>query len=268
VLTRILYLTAAILALAQPAEAQLWSGMTTLGDFDYTGLCHARVNADPSKQLVVHFGYHRTTGAPIYGVSLGDNSTTQFDAPIYVVSNGQALGGTFRPATMTQAGDVSVRWGSAVDGNETPFDRDLIGTIYLSWDTHLIKAITRTRLVSGTGGAVAPNPLMNYFSSGWYWNPNEPGTGYCLEIQADTAFVGIMAGDGSWAFTSGPMTSRGLYTGSLQKCGRSGGNVVCTDQGTISLTFREVLAPTTNAVISQHIDVRLPNGFTTTLEKF
>jgi hypothetical protein len=263
--TLIATVLAALAGLSTPSQAQLWSGTTTLGDLDYTGLCHHRMVSDPTKQFLGRFGYERLTGDPRYGAATGTNSSTRFDGTLYVVSGGQALGGTYRAPTFTPAGEIAVDWASPANGSETPYARADRGTLHLPWDAP--QALTRTT-VEGSGGYKAPNPLVAYFSDGWWYNPAEAGTGLCVTIQGDTAFVLLMAGDGSWYMTTGAMTSATFYTGSLNRCSKPAGDAVCTAIGTISLTFRAVRAPTTNLLISEHIDMVLPSGATTTLNRF
>ena len=54
---------------------------------------------------------------------------------------------------------------------------------------------------------------------GWWWNPDESGTGYSIEVQGDQLFlVGFMYDDSGrpvWYFSAGPMASATTYRGSI-----------------------------------------------------
>lgn len=67
-------------------------------------------------------------------------------------------------------------------------------------------------LVLGNARAALPE-------SGWYWNANESGRGFNLEIQDNTLFMAAFAyrPDGSpvWYVTGGPMSSDRTYSGDL-----------------------------------------------------
>jgi hypothetical protein len=65
------------------------------------------------------------------------------------------------------------------------------------------------------GGTDAPfQPL-----SGWWWNPDESGSGYSMEVQGTSLFiVGFMYDDSGrpvWYYSAGPMTSETTYSGAL-----------------------------------------------------
>src|SRR5262249_952585 len=57
--------------------------------------------------------------------------------------------------------------------------------------------------------------------AGWWWDPDEPGTGYSVEVQGQFLFmVGFMYEDGGrpvWYFVAGPKTSDTTFHGNVQQ---------------------------------------------------
>lgn len=91
--------------------------------------------------------------------------------------------------------------------------------------------------------------------SGWYWNPNESGRGFNLEIQNNLLFISAFAysaGQPIWYVSGGPMSSDRTYSGRLSQTsnGQCFGCVYSapglTDVGAITITFSDE----THAVIS------------------
>jgi len=87
------------------------------------------------------------------------------------------------------------------------------------------------------GGGVRPE-------TGWWWNPDEPGTGLFLEVAGGQAYVSLFSygGDGRaiWYVSPGPMPSARLYEGLLLLCGGgnpAGGAAPCSAVGRIALQF-------------------------------
>ncbi len=110
--------------------------------------------------------------------------------------NGQTVFGAYRPP------DPSVDVGPI----EVTFTDDEHGT--LKWPGG---AVAIEREFFGEG----PAPLQP--QTGWWWNPLESGSGYSFEVQGDNAFVVSFmyddAGNPTWYFTAGPMSSPTHYEG-------------------------------------------------------
>jgi hypothetical protein len=57
--------------------------------------------------------------------------------------------------------------------------------------------------------------------SGWYFNPNEPGRGFAIEIQGNTLFMAAFlydaAGNPIWFVSGGPMSSDNTYSGAAYR---------------------------------------------------
>ncbi len=68
-----------------------------------------------------------------------------------------------------------------------------------------------------TGLAVTP------IQPGWWWNPNESGRGFSIEVSQNTLFMaGYLydtSGRATWHTSAGPMTNSTLYQGPLQSFG-------------------------------------------------
>ena len=112
---------------------------------------------------------------------------------------------------------------------------------------YLIRSLLGLILLAATcrAGAVLPD-------SGWYFNPNESGRGFNIEIQGNTLFMaGFMydtAGNDIWVVSGGPMSSDRTYSGGAITLPRGqplGGSYVAPTVvpfGNASITFT---SPTT-----------------------
>jgi hypothetical protein len=121
-----------------------------------------------------------------------------YTGPLYELSGGQSLFGSYvAPSAPSSVGNVTVH-----------FDDDTHGT--WTWPGGSI-AIER-QIFGGTDAPFQP-------FSGWWWNPNESGTGYSIEVQGNYLFVvGFMydnAGRQVWYFSAGPMSSPSTYHGTV-----------------------------------------------------
>ena len=107
-----------------------------------------------------------------------------------------------------------------------------------------------TLLIAATS-ASASTPV-----TGTWWNPNEPGSGYNIEIHQGVLVIIVYSyksnGDSEWYLASGPMSSdQRQFTGTLDKY-RNGQCISCTyaaaalvgNDGTISINFSSETAAT------------------------
>jgi hypothetical protein len=121
-----------------------------------------------------------------------------YTGPLYNKSNGQTLFGSYvAPGAANTVGDI---------------------TVHFSDDTHAT--------VTWPGGVVAIErhifgigPPDFEATAGWWWNADESGSGYSLEIQGSNLFiVGFMyddAGRPVWYYTAGPLTDPVTYHGDV-----------------------------------------------------
>jgi hypothetical protein len=115
---------------------------------------------------------------------------------MYSEANGQTLFGTYvAPGNAVVVGQLSVHFNDDTHG-------------MLTWPGGTI-AIERQRF-GGPDLPVPPDP-------GWWWNDQESGRGYSVEVQGDRIFiVGFMYDDSGrpvWYYSAGQMASETEYTG-------------------------------------------------------
>ncbi len=122
----------------------------------------------------------------------------RYTGELYSMHDGQPLFGAYRkPAGPDVAGTLSIH-----------FTDDSHGT--LTWPGGTIPI---ERLVFG-GESTIDQPF-----SGWWWNANEDGSGYSLEIQGEVlVIIGFMyddTGAPAWYLSAGRMSSPTAYSGTL-----------------------------------------------------
>jgi hypothetical protein len=127
-----------------------------------------------------------------------NNDPYSYTGDLYYKTKGESLFGAYSPpGPAVVVGALSVR-----------FTDDTHGT--LTWPGGTI-AIQRHVF----GGTVAPFQPF----SGWWWNPDEQGTGYSVELQGNNLFiVGFMYDDDGgpvWYYSAGPMNDATTYSGDL-----------------------------------------------------
>jgi hypothetical protein len=142
--------------------------------------------------------FYDTDGHATWLVAGGQNDDPyNYTGPLYAASGGQPLFGTYIAPQGSAVGTVSVH-----------FSDDTHGT--LTWPGGTV-AIER-QIFGGTGAVFQP-------FSGWWWNTDESGSGYSVELQGDKLFiVGFMYDDGGrpvWYFSAGPMTDDTTYSGTV-----------------------------------------------------
>ncbi len=125
-------------------------------------------------------------------------SPTSFSGRLLSFRGGQTLVGDYRaPGTPTDVGALSIQ-----------FIDDTHATLTWPGGTAQIE-----RLAFDTGIAeYAPK-------TGWWWNDQQSGTGWSIEVQGDTLFlVGFMyaeTGNPVWYYSSGPLSTFSSYSGTL-----------------------------------------------------
>jgi hypothetical protein len=143
--------------------------------------------------------FYDDDGHAMWLVAGGQNADSyNYAGPLYALKNGQTLFGSYvAPVGPETVGQMEVH-----------FSDDTHGTF--TWPGGTV-AIERQIF----GGTDAPFQPFN----GWWWNPDESGSGYSLELQGDKLFiVGFMyddAGRPVWYFSAGPMSSPTTYHGDV-----------------------------------------------------
>jgi alpha-tubulin suppressor-like RCC1 family protein len=122
--------------------------------------------------------------------------------------SGQTLTGAYQPATQVGGsfGNISIAFTSTTTGN-------------LTWPEGTIP-IERYDFVTN-GSSMTPPPGTP--QRGWWWNPNEPGRGFSLEIQNNVMLIaGYMYdtnGNPIWYSSQGTMASSTTYQGNWVQFG-------------------------------------------------
>lgn len=122
-----------------------------------------------------------------------------YDGRLLAFGNGQSLVGNYRhPGTAVDAGAVSLRFTDSRHGT-------------LTWAGGTI-AIERYAFQHGASAAFQPK-------TGWWWNPDESGRGFSIELQGDHMFIGAymydINGNPVWYVADALMESPNVFRGSL-----------------------------------------------------
>jgi len=158
-------------------------------------------------QLFVAGYFYADDGRPTWMFSGGAMSGPQaYSGTLYSVSGGQTLMGNYvAPATFSNVGVLSL-----------DFTHQDAGT--LTWPGGAIP-IQRHVFANGEAG---------FQPTGWWWNPDESGRGFSIEVQGDTLFMaGFMydgAGNPVWYFSSGKLATPQRYRGTLLRA--TGGQTI------------------------------------------
>ncbi len=177
-------------------------------------------------------------GTPVWYLGLGTLSATRASKSLDSYGGGQTLTGSYRAATLLgSAGTAEIAIASRTAASLSGAHTAGIG-----------------RYEFTTGGVTA-GPQLGSPESGWWWNPEEPGTGWYLEVQSSSLFLaGFLyddRGQASWVTSSGAMSSTRAFTGTLARC--AGGQTLggahqaatCAgDLGTLTLAFSSPVAAT------------------------
>ena len=143
--------------------------------------------------------FYDEDGHPKWLVAGGANADSyNYTGNLLDLSGGQTLYGAYvAPGSPNVVGQVSVH-----------FVDDTHGT--LTWPGGVVPI---ERQIFGTGDAAFDA------ETGWWWNADQSGTGFSVEIQGQYLFVvGFMYEDGGrpvWYFTAGPMNDDATYHGDV-----------------------------------------------------
>jgi hypothetical protein len=170
-------------------------------------------------------------GHALWLVAGGENDDAyNYTGPLYMQSGGETLLGDYvAPAAPVAVGNITVH-----------FADDTHGTV--TWPGGVVQIQRQT-----FGAGDTPFEPQ----AGWWWNADEPGTGYSLEVQGQYLFVvGFMYEDGGrpvWYFVAGPKTSDTTFHGDVQQL--AGGQTIGgayhppgapTNIATLDIVFNDV----------------------------
>ncbi len=171
--------------------------------------------------------YYEADGRPTWFTASGPFTGVSFSARATTLKNGQTLEGNYvAPQPGTDLGPITLSFAA---------DAYVAAMNWPGGNTQITNFV-----FGGTGVGAGEN--------GWWWNTNESGRGYSIEVQGNTLFmVGFMydtAGNPVWYLSSGTMQSTSKYTGRLLvvRGGQTLGGAYraptsTTDIGSISVDF-------------------------------
>ena len=198
---------------------------------------------------------YESSGRATWVAAAGAINGNSFSSTLDTYANGQTLTGPYvAPVRTGNAGNISIAFTDTSQGT-------------LTWPGGTIP-IQRFDIV--TGGA-AMTPPAGTPEGGIWWNPNESGRGFALEIQGGTMFMGGYMFDASgnpvW-YSSGqtPMTDAMTYIGTWEQYGNgqtltgtyTPAAKVNTNVGSISIRFTD----------TQNATLTLPDGRTIPITRF
>lgn len=149
-------------------------------------------------------------GRATWSVALMDgDASAGFAGTLLAFQGGQTLNGAWRQNSPLRPDPGAIR----IDAQDPRHAR-------LTWAGGTL-AIERLQLAAGGLDAARPAGTPE---TGWFWNANEPGRGFGVEIQAGTMFVGAFlyddAGNPVWVVSgAAPMASASQYRGQWLRFG-------------------------------------------------
>ncbi len=179
---------------------------------------------------------------------------TSFSTPMTAYAGGQTLTGSYVPPTLGQSpGSLVIDFSDATDAT-------------MSWPGGQVP-LTRFPLVPGGLGST---PTATQPQTGWWYNPNEAGRGYAIEVQKNTAFIAAYMYDSSgipvW-YDSGPAALTANNTVQGNWTSNTGGQTLtgtyhpptgATNAGSLTIQFASPTAGT----------LTLPNGNQIPIQRF
>jgi len=160
---------------------------------------------------------------------------TPYTGTLVAYTGGQTINGVYRAPASQSLGTMTL----TVTGE---------ATAQITWPASLATAATTITGYNFAGSFYTPPAASTVPQGGWWYNANEGGRGYFLEVQGTTLFfAGYMyRADGTavWYVASGALTNGSSFSGSLveyaggptfpqpTKTGATG-----TTAGTVALTF-------------------------------
>lgn len=167
------------------------------------------VEAQGGRMFAAFFVYDEVSGNPVWYAATGDlvydagAAGHRFTADLHRYSGGMALGATgHRSPSSVSIGTVSLSFSGGTAVAELPGGRTM-------------RAVRFTI----EGGNLEPPGLYKSHlpETGWFWNPDEGGRGYAVEVQGAIAFMAIfhydLLGEPTWHVVEGGLDhGRGTNT--------------------------------------------------------
>ncbi|WP_139798847.1 fibronectin type III domain-containing protein [Andreprevotia lacus] len=170
-------------------------------------------NAD-GKLYFAGFMYD-SAGSPVWYVSwlLPDPATGFYTGDLQYYQGGQTLQGSWRaPIGPSNAGKVTLM----------PLS-DRKATLKFESSNFVTQTTNIERFPIVSDGLAQP-PVAGNPQTGWWWNPNEGGRGYFIEVQGGTAFIAAYlydeGGKPNWYITQNALVAANAYQGALSLYGK------------------------------------------------
>jgi hypothetical protein len=166
------------------------------------------IEASNGKIFMATFLYSFSGEATWFGSGPAALSGGNYSSVLNLYGSGQTLTGAYKPATLVGGsfGSISINFSSSTTGA-------------ITWPEGTIP-IERFDFVTGGSAATPPAGTPQ---AGWWWNPNEPGRGFSLEIQKNTMLIaGYMydaGGNPIWYSSQGAMSGLDAYQGNWVQYG-------------------------------------------------
>jgi alpha-tubulin suppressor-like RCC1 family protein len=166
------------------------------------------IEASNGKLFMATFLYSFSGEATWFGSGPAPFNGGNYTGVLNLYGSGQTLTGAYKPATLVGGsfGAISINFSSSTTGS-------------ITWPEGIIP-IERFDIVPGGSSATPPAGTPQ---AGWWWNPNESGRGFSLEIQKNTMLIaGYMydtSGNPIWYSSQGAMTGSDTYQGNWVQYG-------------------------------------------------
>jgi alpha-tubulin suppressor-like RCC1 family protein len=205
------------------------------------------IEVQNSQLFMATFLYSFSGEATWFGSGPGGYGSGVYAGQLNLYGGGQTLTGAYTPATLVGGsfGSITIDFSSATTGS-------------ITWPEGTIP-IERFDIVPNGSAATVPSGTPQ---AGWWWNANEPGRGFSLEIQSGNILIaGYMYDDNgnpTWYSSQGPMTGTSTYQGNWIQYGYGqtltgsfqSASVVNANVGALTIQFSSPTAAT----------MTLPNG--------
>jgi alpha-tubulin suppressor-like RCC1 family protein len=213
------------------------------------------IEVSNGKLFMATFLYSFSGEATWFGSGPAPFNGGNYTGVLNLYGSGQTLTGAYKPATLVGGsfGTISINFSSSTTGS-------------ITWPEGTIP-IQRFDIVPGGSSTTPPAGTPQ---AGWWWNPNESGRGFSLEIQSNTMLIaGYMydaSGNPIWYSSQGAMTGLDTYQGNWVQFGYGqtltgsyqAPVVVNADVGALTIQFS---SPTAG-------NMTLPDGRVIPIERF
>lgn len=207
-----------------------------------------------SNSLLLGAYFYAASGEAVWSLSIGAMNDNTYSGTLGVYSGGQTLTGAYRPDT----------FGGSLGNVAVQFSDPMHATITWPGGTDRIQRF------SLTGADMPAPPQPGSPQSGWWWNPQQSGTGYAIEFQGANAsiaaYVYDSAGNATWYIASGSMASPTRFDGAWRQYG--GGETISGTWQQNSLVNANVGPVTIEFTSGSTATMTMPDGSQIPITRF